>query len=82
MNITKNQWIVIGIVGAIAVWYFFLRKKDETKESGYREGSINYYSCLYKLAEKNGGVNTDDHRKTCKAEMIRGTKATNLPTYS
>ena len=34
MNITKNQWIAIGVVGAVAVWYFFLRKKD-TKESGY-----------------------------------------------
>lgn len=36
MNITKNQWIVIGIVGAVAIWYFFLRKKDN--ESGYRKG--------------------------------------------
>lgn len=33
MNITKNQWIAIGVVGAVAVWYFFLRKKDT--ESGY-----------------------------------------------
>jgi hypothetical protein len=36
MNITKNQWIIIAVVGAVAIWYFFLRKKD-TKESGYRE---------------------------------------------
>ena len=35
MKISKNQWIVIGVLGAIAIWYFFLRKKDETKESGY-----------------------------------------------
>lgn len=33
MNITKNQWIAIGVVGAVAVWYFFLRKKK--MESGY-----------------------------------------------
>ena len=35
MKISKNQWIVIGVLGAIAIWYFFLRKKNETKESGY-----------------------------------------------
>lgn len=33
MNISKNQWIAIGVVGAVAVWYFFLRKKK--MESGY-----------------------------------------------
>ena len=36
MNISKNQWIVIGIVGAVAIWYFLLRKKDN--ESGYESG--------------------------------------------
>ena len=35
MKISKNQWVVIGVLGAIAIWYFFLRKKNETKESGY-----------------------------------------------
>lgn len=33
MNITKQQWIIVVALGVIAVWYFFLRKKD-TKESG------------------------------------------------
>ena len=34
MNITKQQWTIIGVVVAIiAVWYFFLRKKKT--ESGY-----------------------------------------------
>ena len=36
MNITKQQWTIIGVVVAIIlVWYFFLRKKTVTKqESG------------------------------------------------
>ena len=35
MEITKKQWTMIAIVvGLIAVWYFFLRKKD-TKESSF-----------------------------------------------
>ena len=34
INITKQQWTIIGVVVAIiAVWYFFLRKKKA--ESGY-----------------------------------------------
>jgi len=37
MNITKKQWMIIGVVIAlIAIWYFFLRKKKA--ESGFREG--------------------------------------------
>jgi hypothetical protein len=35
MKISKKQWILIAIVVAIAVWYFFLRKKEVKKESGY-----------------------------------------------
>lgn len=45
MKISKNQWIVIGIVGAIAIWYFFLRKKDN--ESGYQSSSSNSDDCPY-----------------------------------
>lgn len=33
MNITKKQWMIIGVIAVIAVWYFFLRKKPV--ESGY-----------------------------------------------
>ena len=37
MNITKKQWMIIGVVVAlIAIWYFFLRKKST--ESGYSVG--------------------------------------------
>jgi len=40
MNITKKQWMIIGIVIAvIAVWYFFLRKKPV--ESNYRMTGFN-----------------------------------------
>lgn len=36
MEITKKQWMIIGVVIAIiAVWYFFLRKK-KAPESNYR----------------------------------------------
>ena len=34
MNITKKQWMIIGVIAVIAVWYFFLRKKKPA-ESGY-----------------------------------------------
>jgi hypothetical protein len=38
MNITKKQWMMIGVVIAlIAIWYFFLRKKPT--ESGYNTRS-------------------------------------------
>lgn len=33
MNLTKTQWILIGVFATIAVWYFFLRKKKS--ESSY-----------------------------------------------
>ena len=37
MKLTKTQWIVVAVVAGVAIWYFFLRKKDEgtKKESGY-----------------------------------------------
>ena len=32
-KLSKRQWIIIGVVGAIAIWYLFLRKKNsKTKE--------------------------------------------------
>lgn len=27
-KLSKRQWIIIGVVGAIAIWYLFLRKKN------------------------------------------------------
>ena len=36
MKLTTNQWIIVIAVAAIAVWYFFLRKKDGKSESGYK----------------------------------------------
>jgi hypothetical protein len=37
MKLEKKHWIIIGIVVAIIlVWYFFLRKKTEKAESNYR----------------------------------------------
>lgn len=38
MNISKTQWIIISIVGALAIYYFFIRKTKMTVESNYREG--------------------------------------------
>jgi hypothetical protein len=37
MKLTKSQWIIVAVVAGVAIWYFFLRKKGETKESGYLE---------------------------------------------
>ena len=36
MKLTKTQWIIVAVVAAIAIWYFFLRKKPT--ESGYTKG--------------------------------------------
>jgi hypothetical protein len=37
MKLEKKHWIIIGVVVAIIlVWYFFLRKKTEKTESNYR----------------------------------------------
>ena len=34
MKLEKKHWIIIGVVLAIiAVWYFFLRKKESTQSS-------------------------------------------------
>lgn len=41
MNISKTQWIIISIVGALAIYYFFIRKTKMTVESNYREGGGN-----------------------------------------
>ncbi len=31
MKITKTQWIIIAVLAGIAIWYFFLRNKQESK---------------------------------------------------
>ena len=49
MNITKQQWTIIGvIVAVIAVWYFFLRKKkSESSFSRITSGtSIDEHCCV------------------------------------
>jgi hypothetical protein len=41
MNITKKQWMIIGVVAAlIAIWYFFLRKKTTESGFGARTGRV------------------------------------------
>ena len=49
MNITKQQWTIIGvIVAVIAVWYFFLRKKKAESSFGRRGtigGSLKEVKC-------------------------------------
>ena len=36
MKLTNNQWIIVGVVALIVIWYFFIRKKPTTEsESGY-----------------------------------------------
>ena len=60
MNISKKQWFMIGIVGVIALWYFFLRKKGTTKEQSMKAiqtpteqtpvATGNWYS----MADENG----------------------------
>jgi hypothetical protein len=45
MKLTNTQWIIVAVVGAVAIWYFFLRKKDETKESGFHYGNCDQTDC-------------------------------------
>jgi len=36
MKLTKTQWIIVAVVGVVAIYYFFLRNKGNTnKESSY-----------------------------------------------
>lgn len=38
MEITKKHWTIIGIViGALAIYYFFIRKTKMSVESGYAD---------------------------------------------
>ena len=69
MNISKKQWIMIGIVGVIALWYFFLRKKGTTKEQSMKAiqtpteqapvATGNWYS----MADENGYRGNDGMKK-------------------
>jgi hypothetical protein len=39
MEMTKKHWTIIGIViGALAIYYFFIRKNKMSVESGYIKG--------------------------------------------
>lgn len=51
MKLTKTQWIVVAIVGAILVWYFLLRKKDTKKEESGLTGGYDPKKDI-----KKGGV--------------------------
>ena len=41
MNLSRTQWIIVAVLGAVAVWYFATLKKRKNieltapKESGY-----------------------------------------------
>ena len=65
MKISKNQWIVIGVIGAIAIWYFFLRKKDDVKESGYESVKPCTTPCYC------DSTNTLKRCDCCGAESVR-----------
>ena len=57
MTLTKNQWIIVGVVALIVIWYFFIRKKPTTEsESGYMTvGGKPYGSncnCQKRLADR------------------------------
>lgn len=37
MKLSKTQWIVVAVIGIVAIWYFFLRNKNNKnnkEESG------------------------------------------------
>ena len=42
MEITKKHWTIIGIViGALAIYYFFIRKNKMSVESGYADDATS-----------------------------------------
>lgn len=44
MTLTKNHYTIIAVViGLIAVWYFFLRKKPV--ESNFKAAGVSYPNC-------------------------------------
>jgi hypothetical protein len=51
MKLTNNQWIIVGVVALIAIWYFFIRKKPTSEsESSYKvtkSKSISKADCPY-----------------------------------
>jgi hypothetical protein len=67
----KTMLIGLGVLAVAGIGYYMWKKKQgqgEEKKSNFREGSQDYNHCLYLLSEKNGGVNTAEHKKTCSAE--------------
>lgn len=76
MKLTKQHWTIIGVILAVvAIWYFFLRKKDVKKaESGYAKIDCSKTPC------KGDGVpvtvSTPAGQKCgCKGETLSGTGA-------
>jgi hypothetical protein len=66
MNITKKQWMIIGVVVAlIAIWYFFLRKKKAESSFGARTGRVG-------ASAGTGIVNVANPKKICccKADIM------------
>jgi hypothetical protein len=68
MKLTKTQWIVVAVVAGVAIWYFFLRKKDEgtKKESGYTNFDLDggqleagYYGIMGFSGNETGYNETD-----------------------
>jgi hypothetical protein len=58
MTLTKNQWIIVGVVALIVIWYFFIRKKPTSEsESGFKTDSMigtnvpQPCNCLKKLPD-------------------------------
>ena len=64
MNLTKNQWIIVAVLAAIAVWYFFLRKKDTNEESGLTSATIKPRPAT---GPASGGTTGGTQMVTCPA---------------
>ena len=46
MKLTNNQWIIVGVVALIVIWYFFIRKKPTTEsESGFKTVGGKPWNC-------------------------------------
>lgn len=73
MEITKKHWTIIGIViGALAIYYFFIRKNKMSVESGYAdEGTHGTAGCCNCPANLGYGCRTG-----CCSNLVKKRGAT------
>lgn len=83
MKLEKKHWIIIGVVVAILVWYFFLRKKKS--ESGFMRNTM---PCPVGCSCANGHINCKESNwkpeyRDVKKDIaaLKGISLANISTF-